>query len=113
MQIRTAGIVFVVTATLAACVTETVYVYQDVTTGETIDFAVVAKARRECGKSIEVPQEDTKDDAIYATTPDAAAVALVSKVAENVIEADEQRSKMRAASDNCLLAKGMKKVALN
>ena len=97
------------TALLAACVTETVYVYQDVTTGETIEFAAVAEARRECGKSIEVPQEETKSEALYVPTPQAAVGVLVKDVTEN----DRRESDIMAAFDKCLLAKGMKKVALN
>lgn len=113
MQIRTTGIALVVTATLSACVTETAYVYQDVTTGETLNFAAVAEARRECGESIEVPQEDTKGDAIYASTPETATVALVSKAVKDVTKADQQKSKTMAAYDKCLLAKGIKKVPLS
>ena len=97
------------TALLAACVTETVYVYQDVTTGETIEFAAVAEARRECGKSIEVPQEETKSEALYVPTPQAAVGVLVKDVTEN----DRRESDIMATFDKCLLAKGMKKVALN
>ena len=98
-----------VTATLAACVTETAYVYQDTTTGETLDFAVVAEARRECGKSIEVPKEETKGDATYVPTPEAAVGALV----KDVTESDRRERDIMAAFDKCLLTKGIKKVALN
>lgn len=97
------------TALLAACVTETVYVYQDVTTGETIDFAAVAEARKECGKNIEVPQEETKSDALYVPTRQAAVGVLVKDVTEN----DRRERDTIAVFDKCLLTKGMKKVALN
>ena len=78
MQIRTTGIALVVTATLGACVTETAYVYQDVTSGETVDFAAVAEARRECGGTSKCLRGHQRRYHL-CTTPETATVALVSK----------------------------------